>query len=145
MNETLEGLPVAEEAAENAPEVEVVEAEQPEQEPLIAELAEAENRHRRDWAARIRTEQRLPAALREQLASSVEAHATLVGDSEPTLTISQVANVLAESVPTLLALAGPATAAVHPAGEGFFQNGQLSDHDAARVAAEQLARTGFGR
>ncbi len=97
-----------------------------------------------DWVRRIRDEERLPAALRDCLAAAVEASPT-VGGAEPSLTITQVAGVLADAVPSLLALAGPPEVAVHPGGEGFFRSGELSDRDASRIAAEQLARTGFGK
>ena len=96
-------------------------------------------------AAGIRAEERLPPALRDRLAAVVEEAARIEGEAEPSLTVTQVASVLAEAVPSLLALEGPPSVAPHTAGEGFFRAGELSDRDAARLAAEQLARTGFGR
>ena len=132
-------------AVETAAEPEVAEAALPDQEPIVAELAAIDQDQRRDWARRIREEQRLPAALRERLAAVVEEAARINGSAEPSLTVTQVASVLAEAVPSLLALEGPPTVAPHPAGEGFFRAGELSDRDASRLAAEQLARTGFGR
>jgi hypothetical protein len=100
--------------------------------------------HRSDWIERIRSERRLPAALRDRLAAAVVEAGVSVDGDEPRLTVSQVAQVFAEAVPALLAIDRPASAAVHPAGESFFQGGELSDSDAARLAREQLSRTGFG-
>lgn len=114
-------------------------------EPVVADLAALADQRRRDWAERIRSEQRLPGALRDRLADLVTEAAGVDGDAEPQLTISQVAGVLAEAMPSLLALDGPRLVAPHPSGEAFFRAGQLSDDDAARIAREQLARTGFAQ
>ena len=110
-----------------------------------AEVVARIDEQRRDWARRIRDEQRLPGSLRERLAAAVEEAAFVEADAEPQLTVSQVANVFAEALPTLLALDSPRVLAAHPAGDAFFRAGQLSDDDAARIASEQLARTGYGR
>ena len=110
---------------------------------VIADLAALTDQRRRDWAERIRSEQRLPGALRDRLAALVTEAARVDGDAEPQLTISQVAGVFVEAMPTLLALETPRNVAPHPGGEAFFRAGQLSDDDAARIAREQLARTGF--
>lgn len=112
-------------------------------EPVVAQLAELTQQRRQDWAERIRSEQRLPGALRDRLAAVVTEAARVDGDAEPQLTVSQVAGVFAEAMPMLLALDGPRLVAPHPGGEAFFRAGQLSDDDAARIAREQLARTGF--
>ena len=114
-------------------------------EPVIEPPLEAAQQRRQDWAERIRSEQRLPGALRDRLAAVVTEAARVDGDAEPQLTISQVAGVFAEAMPTLLALETQRTVAPHPAGEAFFRAGQLSDDDAARIAREQLARTGFAQ
>jgi hypothetical protein len=98
---------------------------------------------RQNWAERIRAEQRLPGALRDRLAALVTEAARIDGDAEPQLSISQVAGVFAEAMPMLLTIDGPRMVATHPGGEAFFRAGQLSDDDAARIAREQLARTGF--
>ena len=113
-------------------------------EPAAAEPPlELVQQHRQDWVERIRSEQRLPCALRDRLAAVVAEAAQIGSDAEPQLTISQVAGVFAEAMPMLLALDGPRMVAPHPGGEAFFRAGQLSDDDAARIAREQLARTGF--
>ena len=109
----------------------------------VAPAAEPSEQRRRVWAERIRSEQRLPGALRDRLAALVVEAARVDGDAEPQLTVSQVAGVFAEAMPMLLALDGPRMVAPHPGGEAFFRAGQLSDDDAARIAREQLARTGF--
>jgi hypothetical protein len=114
-------------------------------EPVITDPPADNDQRRRDWVQRIRGEQRLPGALRERLAAVVEEAARIENDAEPQLTISQVANVFAEAIPALLTLEAPRSIATHPAGEAFFHAGQLSDNDAARIASEQLARTGFGK
>jgi hypothetical protein len=112
-------------------------------EPAIEPPPEAAQQRRQNWAERIRSEQRLPGALRDRLAALVAEAALVDSDAEPQLTISQVAGVFAEAMPTLLALETPRSVAPHPGGEAFFRAGQLSDDDAARIAREQLARTGF--
>jgi hypothetical protein len=114
-------------------------------EPVVAQLAELTQQRRQDWAERIRSEQRLPGALRDRLAALVTEAARIDGDAEPQLTVSQVAGVFAEAMPMLLAIDGPRMVAPHPGGEAFFRAGQLSDDDAARIAREQLARTGFAQ
>lgn len=99
---------------------------------------------RSEWAIRIRAEKRLPGSLRERLAAAVEQSTST--DREPLLSVTQVAQVFADAVPMLLTLDSSRTAIVeHPQGEAFFQNGTLSDQEAARIARDQLARTGFGR
>jgi hypothetical protein len=129
-------------------------------EPVTAELVEpaevaesvvsppaelVQQQQRQDWAERIHAEQRLPGALRDRLAALVTEAARVDGDAEPQLTVSQVAGVFAEAMPMLLAIDGPRMVAPHPGGEAFFRAGQLSDDDAARIAREQLARTGFSQ
>lgn len=140
MPETLESLEVPAEpvSAELVEPAEVAE-------PIITQLAELTQQRRQDWAERIRAEQRLPCALRDRLAALVTEAARIEGDAEPQLSISQVAGVFAEAMPMLLALEGPRMVAPHPGGEAFFRAGQLSDDDAARIAREQLARTGFAQ
>lgn len=114
-------------------------------EPVVADLAELAAQRRKHWGHIIRDEPKLPAALRERLAVVVEEAASVETDAEPQLTISQVATVFAEAIPSLLGLDQPRAVAAHPAGEAFFRAGQLSDDDAARIAREQLARTGYGK
>lgn len=94
------------------------------------------------WIERIQNEHRLPAALRQSLAAAIDKSGHAEATEEPQLTLTQVAQVFAEAVPSLLSreLVVPAP---HPAGEGFFQQSALSDDDAARLAREQLERTGF--
>jgi len=145
MTETLDSLATAPVPGEPAAVLaELIEPAPSEQaaEPVVAELASQRRQH---WAHIIRDEPKLPAALRDRLAAVVEDAANVESDAEPQLTISQVAKVFAESLPSLLALERPRTVAAHPAGEGFFRAGQLSDDDAARIAKEQLARTGFAK
>ena len=99
---------------------------------------------RSDWATRIRAEGRLPGGLRERLATAVEESAQLANaTTEPQLSVSQVAELFAESLPRFLPT--ESRLAVHPAGERFFQGGADSSQEAARLAREQLRRTGFGR
>jgi len=114
-------------------------------EPVVADLASLANQRRHDWARRIRGERRLPGSLREHLAAVVEEASQVEDDAEPRLTVSQVANVFAMAVPSLLTLEESRAVAPHPAGEAFFHAGRLGDDDAARLASEQLARTGFSR
>jgi hypothetical protein len=114
-------------------------------EPVVLPPAELPQQQRQKWAERIRSEQRLPGALRDRLAALVSEAASIDGNAEPQLSVSQVAGVFAEAMPMLLALDGPRMVAPHPGGEAFFRAGQLSDDDAARIAREQLARTGFAQ
>jgi hypothetical protein len=100
---------------------------------------------RRDWAERIRGEQRLPGSLRQRLAAVVEEAADFNDGEEPRLTVSQIATVFAETIPSLLGVDRALAAAAHPGGDVFFQQGILSDDDAARLARQQLQRTGFYR
>jgi hypothetical protein len=105
------------------------------------DLPPANPRH--DWAERIRGEQRLPGSLRQRLAAVVEEAASLNDGEEPRLTVSQIASVFAEALPSLLGVERSLAAAAHPGGDAFFQQGALSDDDAARLARQQLQRTGF--
>lgn len=100
---------------------------------------------RRDWAERIRNEQRLPGSLRQRLAATVEDAADLNDGEEPRLTVSQIATVFAEAIPSLLGVESSLASAAHPGGDAFFQPSGLSDDDAARLARQQLQRTGFYR
>ena len=148
MTQTIESVPPAETAELEPVLAEVVEptpVEAPASEPVVADLAALAAERRKHWGHIIRDEPRLPGALRERLAAVVEEAASVETDAEPQLTISQVASVFAESLPSLLAIEQPRTLAAHPAGEAFFRAGQLSDDDAARIAREHLARTGFRR
>jgi hypothetical protein len=136
----------AETALEPSTLAEIVQPEAIESPPSGPQIESAADsaEQRQEWVRRIRAEQRLPGALRDRLAKAVE-DLPLNASGEPQLSVSQVASVFAEAVPSLMALDAPRTLAPHPAGEAFFQGGQLSDDDAARIAREQLARTGFSK
>ena len=110
---------------------------------LIAEPNLPDPRH--VWSQLIRDEHRLPGALRTRLAEAVEASPDLAGHAEPRLSVSQIASLFAETLPSLVGVERGLVPASHPAGEGFFQQGSLSDDDAARLARQQLVRTGFSR
>jgi hypothetical protein len=97
---------------------------------------------RQAWAERIRAEARLPGGLRERLAAVVAESATAFSNSEePRLTLSQVANVFAETLPSFL-VAAPRVLE-HPQGERFFHGDAITPDEASAIARQQLERTGF--
>lgn len=103
---------------------------------------------RQRLADRIRGSKRLPKGLRERLCQAVET-VQLSGDAaaEAMLPIADAVELIEAAVPAHWALTDDSLESpTHPQGEGFFQTAgdQLSDDDAARIAAEQLAATGFG-
>jgi hypothetical protein len=103
--------------------------------PSLAEL-------RRVWGERIRREARLPGGVRERLAALVEQSAAVSDvDSQPQLLLDDVTTVLAHTLPGLLA--PPLPTAAHPRGERFFTGERWGEQEAARLAREQLERTGF--
>ena len=99
---------------------------------------------RSEWAERIRAEARLPSGLRERLASAVaESASGFTAGQEPSLTVSQVANLFAAALPSFLNSVPQIVA--HPQGERFFQGEGVSNDEAAAIARQQLERTGFQR
>lgn len=112
-------------------------------EPVVTAAID-ETTFRNEWAERIREEKRLPAGLRDRLATMVaEATSEVASDEEPRLTVSQVANLFAEALPSFLA--APPRVAEHPQGERFFQGEAVTTEEAATIARRQLERTGFQR
>ena len=103
---------------------------------------------RRRLADRIRGSARLPKGLRDRLAKAVDTvQLSADGDEEPTLRVSDAVAMIEEALPPHLSLdAEQLEPSDHPAGEGFFTGDarQLSDEEAARIARDQLASTGFG-
>ncbi len=108
----------------------------------------AEDR-RRQLAERIALSQHLPRGVRERLANTLESvRFDDRGRDEPALRLSDAVALLEETLPAQLLLAGAdVQAATHPRGDSFFTGDarSLSDDDARRIAAEQLARSGFRR
>ena len=102
---------------------------------------------RAELAERLARSHRLPRGVRERLAGMV---ATIrfddSGRDEPALRVSDAIALLEETLPAhVLLSADDVDAATHPRGDSFFTGDprQLSDDDARRIAAAQLARTGF--
>jgi hypothetical protein len=97
---------------------------------------------RNEWQQRIAAETRLPQPLRLGLSKYVETAEIAPQSQEPYLSVSQVAQLFGETFPFLVAR--PVQVVEHPQGETFFQRDQdLTPETAARLAREQLARTGF--
>jgi hypothetical protein len=102
---------------------------------------------RAELADRVATAHRLPRGVRERLATMLESvRFDPSGREEPALRVSDAVALLEEALPdSVLLAAGAMSTASHPRGEAFFSGdaGSLSDADARRLAAEQLARTGY--
>lgn len=120
-------------------------------EALLQALPEAprpvETELRAELAERLARSHRLPRGVRERLAGMV---ATIrfddSGRDEPALRVSDAIALLEETLPAhVLLSADDVDAAAHPRGDSFFTGDprELSDEDARRIAAAQLARTGF--
>lgn len=108
-------------------------------------LSEAELKA--ELAERVATAHRLPRGVRERLAGMLESvHFDDSGRDEPALRVSDAVALLEESLPqSVLLAASDVHAAAHPRGDAFFtgEPSSLSDDDARRIAAAQLARTGY--
>jgi hypothetical protein len=102
---------------------------------------------RSDLADRIARSHRLPRGVRERLSGMVETiRFDDSGREEPALRVSDAVALLEESLPAhVLLSADDVEAATHPRGNSFFTGDprRLTDDDARRIAAEQLARTGY--
>lgn len=120
-------------------------------EALLQALPEAprpvETELRAELAERLARSHRLPRGVRERLAGMV---ATIrfddSGRDEPALRVSDAIALLEETLPAhVLLSADDVDGATHPRGDSFFTGDprELSDEDARRIAAAQLARTGF--
>jgi len=95
---------------------------------------------------RIEAADDLPRGLRERLLEQIEEAEAAGGD--PTLSVADVIDLLEETVPPSLRFSPEElSAAEHPLGDAFFTGdaAQMSDAEAQRIAAEQLAHTGFAR
>lgn len=117
--------------------------------PAQAGPRPSENELRQDLAERIGSAQRLPRGVRERLAGMIETiRFDDSGRDEPALRVSDAVALLEESLPAhLLLAADDLEAATHPRGDSFFTGDArfLSDDDARRIAANQLARSGYQR
>lgn len=118
------------------------------QDPASDNPANAFTAARAQLVSEIRGSRRLPRGLRERLAEAVEG---LPGDdpaAAPSLRVTDALALLEESLPPQLVLAAETLEpAAHPGGDGFFTGDprRFSAAEAARIAAEQLAATGFGK
>jgi len=117
-------------------------------EPGAEELRDNRSReHRRRLCARIVASRRLPKGLKDRLVGAVEAvQLSDDGAEEPSLSVTDAVAIIEDSIPSQLALVSEGyEQKEHPQGEGFFTGagGQLSDAEADRIAAEQLANTGY--
>jgi hypothetical protein len=108
-------------------------------------LSEAELKA--ELAERVAQAHRLPRGVRDRLAGMLESvQFDDSGRDEPALRVSDAVALLEESLPqSVLLAASDVHAAPHPRGDAFFTGdpSSLSDDDARRIAAEQLARTGY--
>jgi hypothetical protein len=102
---------------------------------------------RAELERRVTGSPRLPPALRDRLSQlASEAAWNESGEEQPALSVSQALAWLEQSLPRQFSLeADVLTASEHPAGDQFFHGpaDPLDDQQAARLAAEQLAATGF--
>ena len=90
----------------------------------------------------------MPKGLRDRLCEFVETlqlSEDVVGP--PAIPVAAAVELIEAAVPQHLQLDGEQLSApLHPHGESFFSTAgdALSDEEAQRIAAEQLATTGFG-
>lgn len=103
---------------------------------------------RNELARRIRASRKLPKGLRERLCDYVETmQFSEDGEAVPALPVAEAVEMIEAALPEHLQLAAEQLEQpAHPRGEEFFTGAasQLSDDEAERLAAEQLAATGFG-
>ncbi len=117
--------------------------------PVQAGPRLSEGELRQELAERVGRSHRLPRGVRERLAGMLETiRFDDSGRDEPALRVSDAVALLEESLPAhLLLSADEVEAATHPRGDSFFTGDprSLSDDDARRIAANQLARMGYQR
>lgn len=103
---------------------------------------------RAELQRRIASSTRLPPAVRNLLGEAVTAAAwNEAGQEQAALSISQTINWLESALPRQFTLdANRVEESEHRYGDAFFsgRTDQLNDEQAAQLAAEQLAATGFG-
>jgi len=140
------------ESGQPAAEVETKEGEAP-IEPAAGAAESAvtpalSQREREQAVTRIKQSAALPPALRERLATLVEASGELAAGGQMRVPLAACLEALEQSLPDFLrhdrAEAAPPT---HPAGEAFFRASgeELSDELAEELAQRQLARSGLLR
>jgi hypothetical protein len=99
-------------------------------------------------AERIRRSRKLPKGLRDRLCEFVETlQLSEDAPGEPVVPVAEAVTMIEAAVPEHLALGDDELEEPrHPRGEDFFrgQSTQISDDEAARIASEQLAASGFG-
>jgi hypothetical protein len=115
-------------------------------EPAAPQLPETD---RVALAERIRRSRKLPRGLRERLCEFVETlQFSADAQSEPVVPVAEAVSMIEAAVPEHLQLDDEEELEVsqHPRGEDFFRGpaSQMSDEEADRIAAEQLAASGFG-
>jgi hypothetical protein len=144
---------VTEEPASTDDEINtVLDAQADDPQPTTAEQAEPpvdpSLAHRTELQRRLAGSTRLPPALRNRFAELVEQAAwNESGEEQPALSISQAITWLEQALPRQFRLdAAALEPSVHPAGDVFFSGhaDSLDDQQAADLAAQQLAATGFG-
>ncbi len=91
----------------------------------------------------------LPPGVRQRLTSLVQQAAALDAAGEPLLPTSQVLELLAQGLPTVLRreTSTAVNRPEHPAGDAFFalDGDELSDQQAEQIARTQLQRAGLLR
>jgi hypothetical protein len=98
-------------------------------------------------AERIRRSRKLPRGLRERLCEFVETlQFSADAQGEPVVPVAEAVSMIEAAVPEHLQLDDELEEPAHPRGEDFFRghSSGISDEDADRIAAEQLAASGFG-
>lgn len=102
---------------------------------------------RAQLAQRIRSSRKLPKGLRDRLCAVVETlQLSDEADAVPRVPVAEAVEMIEAAMPENVLLAESALESpAHPHGENFFTGGgqRLTDADAQRIAAEQLAATGF--
>lgn len=131
------------------PDEDTVLAEEGSETEPAKRLPASEAHHTRtELAQRIRASRRLPKGFRERMADLVETRQFSDDeDGVPRVPVAEAVEMIEAAIPENLQLAeGPLEMPAHPRGESFFTGGaaRLSDADAQRIAAEQLAATGYG-
>ncbi len=97
---------------------------------------------------RIQSSRKLPKGLRDRLCEFVQT-LQLSEDAQhvPAVPVAEAVTMIEAAIPEHLQFDGDSLESpAHPRGEGFFTGAgdAISDEDAERIAAEQLAATGFG-